>query len=498
MAKKQLIFLTIILLIAMYFQIHDLDQESFRSDEGFSVMTSHLSLSKIIQKTSLDVHPPLYYFILHYWMEWLGDSEYSTRLLSVVFGFLLIFMVYRLGCLIFDKDVGLLGAFFVALSKFHIKYSQDARGYSLLAFLAVASMHSFIKLFKKENRNIDYLGYIFFSTLLIYTHIYGLFIIIAQNIYFIVLCYFSKWKRNFCFKKWIFLQTTLFILFLPWVRVFIGQVFRIQGHYWIRDPSILTTFRFLIIILGSRSLLFLFSVLILFALVRLRNKDELFFKKSFSESSNPCHSNNKLTFFEKNFFLLMWILTPMVLPFIISKISTPIYHHRYLMAASPAFFLLAARGMVNIRKYSKYVGLSLLFIIISFSLLEINEYYDKVKKHQWREAAYYIESKAKTQDLLLFNAGFCRETAFAYYSRRADITRRSFPPKAIFANEGNIRNLDPIIEPYDRVWFILAHNHDPKKLILKKLSKEYCLVDYKEYFLIKIFLFEKINPKARE
>ncbi|MDP8266596.1 MAG: glycosyltransferase family 39 protein [Candidatus Aceula meridiana] len=487
--RNKLILLTAILLLGLCLRLHDLGQESLWNDEGYSVRVSHLSLSKIVQKTSLDVHPPLYYFILHYWMEWLGDSECSMRLLSVIFGFLSIFMIYQIGSFLFDRDVGLLGALFVALSKFHINYSQETRSYSLLSFLTLASMYSFIKLFKKESRGITSLAYIFFSTFLIYTHVYGLFIIIAQNIYFMILYSFLKERDSLNFKKWFFLQLTLFFFFIPWVKVFIGQALKIQEHYWIPEPTIAKVFEFLAVIPGSNLLLLLFSVLIFFAIVKFKNQGSCFNFGNFLRSARIPGWKVDPETFKKNFFLLIWLLMPIILPFIISKVSTPIFYHRYFIVCSSVFFLLAAKGAINIKQYSKYVSFVFIIVVAFLSLLEVNRYYDGVTKSQWREAAHYIGSKAKTQDLLLFNSRW--QFAFFYYSQRGDVGGKFFPGKTHNVNANNTKNFESMIKIYDRIWFLHREHHHPKELIFRELDKDHRLINYKEYNGVKIFLFQK-------
>lgn len=71
------------------------------------LLISKMSLSQIVQATGADVYPPLYYFILHYWVALFGTSEVAVRLLSVLFGVLAIPIIYLLGRLLFKEEVGL-------------------------------------------------------------------------------------------------------------------------------------------------------------------------------------------------------------------------------------------------------------------------------------------------------------------------------------------------------------------------------------------------------
>ena len=99
-------------------------------------------------------------------------------------------MIYIIGKQIFDIYVGILSSLLIAFSVFHIQYSQEARTYSISVLLTLISMYFFIELLKKMNYRI-LIGYVLSSILLIYSHIYGFFIIIAQNMYFVMLSLLS-------------------------------------------------------------------------------------------------------------------------------------------------------------------------------------------------------------------------------------------------------------------------------------------------------------------
>ncbi len=109
LTKNELILLAI-LSLGLFLRIYDLASESLWFDEGYFIALAKLDLFQIVEKGSQTSHPPLYYIILHYWINLFGDSEFSTRFLSVIFGFFAIFMIYKVGSLICDKEVGILSS----------------------------------------------------------------------------------------------------------------------------------------------------------------------------------------------------------------------------------------------------------------------------------------------------------------------------------------------------------------------------------------------------
>src|SRR4051812_46724049 len=54
-------------------------------DEALSVNIAKLPITKIPDALRHDGHPPLYYFLLHFWMRAFGDGDIAVRSLSGVF-----------------------------------------------------------------------------------------------------------------------------------------------------------------------------------------------------------------------------------------------------------------------------------------------------------------------------------------------------------------------------------------------------------------------------
>ena len=261
-----------IVLVGAFLRVFHLTAESIWLDEAFSVSISRLSVPQIVQAAAPDVHPPLYYFLLHYWMMVFGTSESAVRLPSVLFGVLAIPMIYLVGRQLFNKEAGLVGALILALSSFNIYYSQEIRMYSLMVLLALLSMYFFWRFLQQSNL-VSSVGYVLSTTLLMYTHNYGWFVVIAQNIYVVTLLLLSK-NRAYKLKHWVALQAINLALFVPWMAVLIAQILRREAMVtWLAAPTIATLTRTFVSYSGTDALLWLFvglSVLSLFAYQKVR------------------------------------------------------------------------------------------------------------------------------------------------------------------------------------------------------------------------------------
>jgi 4-amino-4-deoxy-L-arabinose transferase-like glycosyltransferase len=463
--NRSTILMFCVLFAGLFLRIYDLAGESFWLDEGISIQSSKLSLISIVFELIPDVHPPLYLFILHYWVGLFGDSEFSARFLSVIFGFSSLIVIYRLGTLICSKNIGILSSFLLSFSVFHIRFSQEVRGYSLMVFLTLLSLYFFIRLRDGKDRKIVW-GYILSSSALMFTHYYGLLIILAQNIYMFTLYLLKKNMYEPSTARWWRLQVVLGILYLPWLFILLNQVISIQDGFWIPQPSLKALLDTFIKYAGSRQTFLLFSALTVIGLI-----PSLFFRtrRQTGEKADKKYSSN-LSPYKSISLLTVWMLTPILLPFVVSQVSAPIYETRYTIAASLPFYILAARGIEQLT--FKYLKLGIILIIIIFSLGNIQEYFTKIDKQQWREAAFFIERHAKKDDVVLLSPDYTLKKIFNYYSKRSDLNKKPIKIESKEMNEEEKRNFGSVVKGYDVVWLVTSFgvDSDGLKIVLQHMG----------------------------
>ncbi|NQU95860.1 MAG: glycosyltransferase family 39 protein [Candidatus Omnitrophica bacterium] len=487
-AKKTILVLIAILLLGLLLRIHDLTTESLWLDEGQSIKMASLEPFHIIKQCTKDNHPPLYYIILHYWIKIFGDSEFSVRFLSVLFGFIALIVVYKLGSLLFNRRAGLLSALLMSTSVFYIANSQDAKMYCLGVLLTLSSMYFFIKLFDKRDIAIS-AGYILSTFLLISTLYLGFFIILVQHIFLITVLLLSKGRYNINFKKWFTMQFILLIAYMPWLYFPISRLMDIASNPTAISetqiaPSVISAIK---IFAGSHPSFFVFIVVAAISLIPAGARDT---------------RNITFSYFKKIYFLTLWLFIPtvIILWFIIFRWKFFFLAARYLTLGSMAFYLLVAQGINNIRM--RYLRITAICVVITVSLITTCSYYVRTTKNQWREVAWYIDENAKPWDVLLFHKGYFQENVFDYYSEKQDLIKiplpeqtRKIPMKmkeiVIGINEKDIEKAWPRIKSRDRVWLILCHDRDRKGLIKKKLRKTFKESHVKKYFGIEVYLFEK-------
>jgi uncharacterized membrane protein len=482
-SKKAILLLCLIVAVGTALRIYDLGAESIWLDESISVHFSSGSLASIVAESWPDRNaPPLYWIILHYWIALFGTSEAAVRSLSAIFGILAIPVTYLVGKELFSQKVGLIGSFISGISYFHIWYSQDARNYSLLLLLSLASYLFFIKILKQDKTR--YYVYYFLANLFLgYTHAYGTLIIASQIFYFGLF-----WKTHRAQR--IRLVTTLIATLISLVplAVFLGPTATsiAEGGFWIPQPSLSSLTDTFVTYAGSSmgkyTLLLLFlglSLLNLFSITRSakrtgakrrrrKGKDTIF--KIGPESADEL------------LLLVLWLSFPIVIPFVLSHVMTPFYLSRYTIGASPALYLLVAKGMSTLGRKSLY---SVLIIITILSSFGIRNYYVVDFKEQWREVADLVETNSEKGDVIVLSASYVRRPFDYYYT--GDLPEFGVDKNAD-AQEVEA-SVDNIVYGRGRMWLIIS-NVSVRPLVLDYMETNYDFVSQWRYRGIHVFLFD--------
>lgn len=227
MRKIYIVFL--IIMTALLLRCVALDK-SFQGDELLSVLDAR-DLNNVTLKLMNDSHPPLYFYMLHFWMK-VSANEAFLRFLSVMFGIGLCVIVYLLGKEMFEEQTGLIAALVSACAPVAVWSSQYVRTYSAAVFFIALSILFLVKLIRSEGKSIFYwAGFTLSSIAAMYTFYFAALFIIAENIFI----FFVFLKRSRFLQKWIASQSLIFAAYLPWIPFFLSQRSSYAGHPQIMD-----------------------------------------------------------------------------------------------------------------------------------------------------------------------------------------------------------------------------------------------------------------------
>ncbi|MEO8725849.1 MAG: glycosyltransferase family 39 protein, partial [Acidobacteriaceae bacterium] len=173
------LLLLISIALALAIRLAFLGTKSLWLDEIWSVEIARMPWHSFLWVVrNMDPNTSLYYGLLHLWMSF-GESEFSLRLLSVLFSVLTLPPLFALGTHLLGRRAGAIAALLLAVNLFDVQWSQEARTYALLVFLVTLSSLYFIKSIEGPSRK-NWLLYSSFSVFAVYAHIFAVLVLFAQ------------------------------------------------------------------------------------------------------------------------------------------------------------------------------------------------------------------------------------------------------------------------------------------------------------------------------
>jgi mannosyltransferase len=445
--KETIIFLCIIV-IGIFLRFYAIGTESLWRDEIFSIMESRMSIAGMVAQSN---QPPVYFLLLNLWIRLFGTSEVTLRSLAAIFGTVSIILVYLTGSILFTRKVGLAGSFLFAISCFQIQYSQEVRGYSLLVLASLLSYYFFIKIIK-QNKKQDYIFYLLANILLGYTHIFGVFIVISQILFFFI--YWNKYSLQRI--KFFAAIGAIILLYIPLAFMLFGNVQKIINNgFWITEPGFKDVVKTLVEFSGWKlsghyvSIVFLIFVIYGFFSLKL-SMNEWSWKSPLKSLENT-ELIVRFDSINEELLLTIWLSVSLVITFVISRITTPIFLNRYLIGASPALYLLVAKGIINLKK--KFLIYPVLILIIVLSSFGLQKYYNDNIKEQWREVANFIEENSTDKDIIIFNFSSNKTIMDYYYKDK--LPQFVFDEKDISTQTEIDKFMNDLATEGKRTWLVL-------------------------------------------
>jgi mannosyltransferase len=376
--------LFIIIVIALILRIYHLDYQSMWIDElwSYNAANPNNTFFEIYEIVKADgPHPPLYYYLLKITFHLFGYSSVSLRLLSVIFGTIGVYGIYLLGKISYNEKLGFVAALLLAINPFHIEYSQEGRMYALLATATIFSFYFLIKFLKQQTTK-HFIFYLIFSVMMIYTHLYGLFSLVAQYIiFFVFLISNNNTKKIPLLIKTITGGILLTLTYIPVFDFLIKNKDRKDN--WIGAPEKDFLYQTINSFFGENDLLtIVILLLIVFVLYHT-------FKSKINIHLDDLNKKNNLNIII--YICCVWLVITISIPFYISIIKMPIIVNRYFINILPALILLLSIGIIYIK--NKVFKNSILTILITAALIQlfiVNQYYNRIHKSQFREVSKYI------------------------------------------------------------------------------------------------------------
>ena len=168
-----------ITLVALVLRLVGLNKGLWWDEIYFLVVTVRHPLGEILTVFTGDTQHPLYSVMARLCLVVFGEEPWSLRLPAVLFGVASVPALYLLAAKVTSRAEALVAAAFLAVSYHHVWFSQNARGYTTLAFFAIVSALFLLEGIRSQRIG-PYIAYAVAASLGIYTHITMVFLVAAH------------------------------------------------------------------------------------------------------------------------------------------------------------------------------------------------------------------------------------------------------------------------------------------------------------------------------
>lgn len=381
-------------------------------DEGHSILVAIKNFPFGINEflfTKDFQHTPFYFYFLHFWIKFFGNSEILLRMSSVIFGIASIPMTYVVGKKLYDRNVGIISAILVCVSPLMIYYSIEIRMYMMVTFLALVSMNYLLDYEEKGDKK-SLIKLLTANTLIPYLLIGGIVFYIGQFISYLIYLFVTQKENTKKIGEYLTYQVYQLILLIPYSIIaiyyaiqrskfimfhippfefmhFVGNLqnyfgARVGALFWVNYMPIYINFVYFITVIVP--IIYFINALI----------------KAFKE---------------KNSKLLMVFLTVIISYSIIlisAFMKVIIIVPRYTIFIVPLVMILAGVGFSKLKKW--HVALFLVFFTAcsSYFLFNDDDYY-RTKYNALFDSTNYYKSRNLTNEDLVFKP-FSSSVAFIY------------------------------------------------------------------------------------
>ena len=485
--KATLLHIIIIVLGIIFISLSTF-HSSLWYDESYSVAISNRNFADIWSIGGHDVHPVLYYWILHVIRSIFGNQIMVYRLFSVIAIAILGIIGFTHIRKDFGKKVGILFSFFVFFLPLIVAYAGEIRMYALAMLLVTLMAIYAYRIYKNpDEKNIkNWILFGVFSLASAYTHYYALaaagIINVAMFIYFVRKAVKEK-KFGFNLKAFLIVGIIQIAAYIPWVIFLFLQISQVSQGFWIQmgfPETLIEMFTFQFTgdladsMYVSNWIAGIFGIIVCGYVIYLYIQN-----RKNKEENRPA-----------KYAIIVYGLT-LVGVFIMSFIMhSAILYARYMLCITGLFiffisFMIGKYG----NKYMTIIICILSIIIAAYiNILLINQNYDESNA----KPIEYLKENIQEGDILIYgNEG----SGFVVSANFPDVKQYFWDgaywniDEAISAYGPNmtiIHNLDEIEEENARIWVVNASNYAIGNSLVEELagtiiSQEAFSTAYKDY-----------------
>jgi len=488
-------------LVAYFLRVYRLADKNVWWDEGWSIWLARQDLAAIALRTAADEHPPLHYWLLHFWNAFAGTDAFAGRFLSVAFGVLTVTLLYRIGARVGGAWLGALAALFLAIARFHIWWSQDIKNYTPSIFFAFAAVWFALRIldfrFQISDSPVRHPSlvtrhvvlYALCAALALWTHYLAGLVLLALNVYALGVFIADKSKvinRKSNIANWLIANLAAAALFAPWLALYLRH-----AAAWTAAP----TFDFALFLklvatvlpLGVTTnienyaaLTMAFTALVVlggFANSKFKIQNSILSEAEESKLGARAPSFELRILNYELLFVLIVVLPPILIYLLsLTPVSffAPKIQARYLLVLLPAYVILLALGIKFISRFGRPFAAFVLLFVFAANAFVLSDYYaDRRLRDEYTTLANTLNAFARQGDLVLLDTD--QEWPTFLYYLRAPLDWLGAPNGKAMDAGSAAALIQRARARHDAVWLVAipdALATDPQRVLEARLARE--------------------------
>ncbi|HUG13435.1 MAG TPA: glycosyltransferase family 39 protein [Thermomicrobiales bacterium] len=394
--------LVAIVVVGAFLRLTALRRQSLWFDEIDVVVRAQQPLPEVLRTfVASGENGPLYNILLALWVRFAGISEPAVRFPSAIAGVLAIPLLYLLGRRLAGSTTGLLAAGLLAISPYHVWYSQEAKMYTMVVVLALVSTLALVEALER-NRLVWWVAWVIATSLLFYTHVATVLVFAAQVAF--ALATRRAWRGRE--RSWLL---AVGVLTLPYVPIALWAARVIGGGVVTWMPDV-----------GLREAVRIFAIK--FAVFRydadIQDRAALLYAALAVAGLIALARDRR----QRPWWLMAGLLcvVPVAGLWIVS-LRQSVFSDRYGIVALPAYLLLVAAALAWMlrSRFGQPLAIAALALLVAFAwgpLRDVNRSHT-AQKEDWRSAYAWIAERAEPGDVILIHPGYLI-TTHTYFEQR--------------------------------------------------------------------------------
>jgi mannosyltransferase len=440
-----------LMVLALVVAFIKLDAKSIIYDESVSGGYAFVGWSRLWQViTGPDPNMGLYYVLLHFWTRIFGHGVATMRTMSVITGALAVPAAVAVGSRMFGRATGLTSGLLMAINACLLFYDQQARAYSLLMLLTLVATYLFLRALDEPSTP-RLAAYAIVAIASVYAHYFAALVLLTH-----LLGWWMSDARYEDRRPWLITAAVIVLGCIPEAIVAPRDASNID---WLGTPSFHALLTFPTFLGGGpvpyghapEIATAILGILAVFWFVTQVNGERDWQTR----------------------FAAAWLVLPVLLVFIESRIGKTFWNPRYLIIVLPPFLFLAMAGLTSLPHPAAIAGV--MVVMVALSAINLHKVYVTPAIDNYRASAPFLLAHTLPGDRAFYDSQNTESTTGGvdsgvwYYARLLD----KAPPAPVTLRK--VRN-DPAVRPR-RIWFVRrpadGHTAHLLSVIRRELAGQY-------------------------